>query len=501
MANYAKIQADAPFVTIRKTPKTVAAAKPSAKKTIRKMGPVNNAVVPKGKYYGPLTALYLEQFTIGKEILPAAITRSLGLIKKAAAITNQEIGLLSRDKTIRIVKAAEEVIEHKLDEHFPLYVWQTGSGAHSNHNTNEVIMNRANAIAGNKPNDKDAITFDDVNMSQGPNDAFLSAVNIACYTEVYNGLLPAVKNLRNTLARKAKEFEKVVKIGRTHSMDAFPMTLGQEFDCYVRQMDENIKRVEHSITGLLELAIGDTEFVLFPISKTKMQEYNKFANGIVKNIGTLTKTKYTLSRNKLFSLASRGNIVYAHSAIKTLATSLFKMVNDIRMMASGPRTGLNELNIYEFDVDSTHFVGKVNPTHCEALAMCCLQVLGNDTVITTAAASGEMQLNTFQPLIAYNFLQSVKILEDACSSFEKYCLKTIKANRDTLKQNVERSLIFAITLSSHIGMENATKAAQLAYEENITIKEAAIQLGIISEDEYDRLVKPEQMIPSITLKK
>ncbi|MCX8050536.1 MAG: class II fumarate hydratase [Chlorobi bacterium] len=445
--------------------------------------------VPADKYYGAQTARSLMHFAIGTERMPRELLRAFGILKKAAAIVNAELGLLSPDKRDLIVRAADEVIAGALDEHFPLSVWQTGSGTQTNMNVNEVIANRAIELAGGVLGSKTPIhPNDDVNKSQSSNDTFPTAMHIAAAERLVNHLLPAVAQLRDTLAAKAELFSDIIKIGRTHLMDAVPLTLGQEFSGYVHQLTLAIERIESSLPRLYELAIGGTAV------GTGLNTHPEFAERVAAKIAELTGLPFRSAPNKFESLAAHDALVFAHGALKTLACSLMKIANDIRWMASGPRCGLNEIFIPENEPGSSIMPGKVNPTQSEAMTMVCAQVLGNDVAVNVGGASGNFELNVFKPLIAYNFLQSTRLLGDACRMFDLHCARGIEPNRQRLEYYVNNSLMLVTALNPYIGYDNAARIAKHAYKTGKSLKEAAVELGILDGETFDRIVRPETML-------
>jgi len=445
--------------------------------------------VPSNKYYGAQTARSLMNFKIGGDRLPREMIRALGIVKKAAALTNKELGTLDSEKADLIIKAAEEVIEGKLDDHFPLVIWQTGSGTQSNMNANEVIANRAIEMAGGVLGSKKPIhPNDDVNKAQSSNDTFPTAMHIAAAEQINKRLIPMVKKLRDTLQKKSDEFSNVIKIGRTHLMDAVPLTLGQEFSGYVTQLNNDLKRIEMSLNGLYELALGGTAV------GTGLNTHKDFAVTVAKHIANITGLPFVTAPNKFEALASHDALVFASGALKTLACSLMKIANDIRWMASGPRAGLFEISIPENEPGSSIMPGKVNPTQSEAMTMVCAQVIGNDVAINIGGMSGNFELNVFKPMIIFNFLNSVRLLSDACESFNDNCAVGIKPNLDNIKKYLDSSLMLVTSLNPVIGYDNAAKVAKKAFKENITLKEAALSLGLLSEEKYDEIVKPEKMV-------
>ncbi len=445
--------------------------------------------VPSDKYYGAQTARSLHHFKIGGERMPRELLWAFGILKKAAALVNQQLGLLPAEKCDLIVKAAEEVISGKLDEHFPLVVWQTGSGTQTNMNVNEVISNRAIEMAGGKMGSKKPIhPNDDVNKAQSSNDTFPTAMHIAAVREIHRRLIPMVTQLRDTLAQKSEAFKDVIKIGRTHLMDAVPLTLGQEFSGYATQLSNGLKRLEIVLPHLYELALGGTAV------GTGLNTHPEFAERAAKKIAALTGYPFVSAPNKFEALATHDALVMASGALKTLAASLMKIANDIRWLASGPRSGIGELIIPENEPGSSIMPGKVNPTQSEAMTMVAAQVMSNDVAINIGGASGNFELNVFKPLIIHNFLQSVRLLADACECFNEHCAVGIAANARNLKKHLDNSLMLVTALNPHIGYDNAAKIAKKAHKENTTLREAAIALGILTGEQFDKLVKPEEMI-------
>ncbi|MFW5663167.1 MAG: class II fumarate hydratase, partial [Bacteroidota bacterium] len=440
--------------------------------------------VPAGVYYGAQSARSLIHFDIGIEKMPREIIRAMGILKKAAAMANEELGLLAKDKAKLIYKAADEVIEGKLDEHFPLSIWQTGSGTQSNMNSNEVIANRAIEIAGGKMGSKDPVhPNDDVNKSQSSNDTFPTAMHIAAAEELNKRLLPALALLRTTLNGKAEEFKDIIKVGRTHLMDAVPLTLGQEFSAYVHQLDKAIERINLVLPGIYEVALGGTAV------GTGLNTHPDFARISAEKIAEITGLPFISATNKFEALAAHDAIVFAHGALKTIAASLMKLANDIRWMASGPRCGLGELNIPANEPGSSIMPGKVNPTQSEAMTMVAAQVMGNDAAINLAGASGNFELNVFKPVMIYNFLQSVRLIADTCNMFNKHCAVGIEPNKEKITYFVENTLMLVTALNPHIGYDNAAKIAKNAHEKGITLKESAMELGILTEEEFNEKVR------------
>ncbi len=445
--------------------------------------------VPNDRYYGAQTARSLIHFKIGGERMPREMIWAFGILKKAAALVNKELGLLSAEKADLIVKAADEVISGKLDEHFPLVVWQTGSGTQTNMNANEVISNRAIEMAGGKMGSKKPIhPNDDVNKAQSSNDTFPTAMHIAAVHEIHRRLIPMVTQLRDTLAQKTAAFKDIIKIGRTHLMDAVPLTLGQEFSGYVTQLNHGLKRIEMVLPHLYELALGGTAV------GTGLNTHPKFAVKSAAKIAELTGYPFVTAENKFEALASHDALVMASGALKTLASSLMKIANDIRWLASGPRCGLGELNIPENEPGSSIMPGKVNPTQSEAMTMAAAQVIGNDVTIGIGGASGNFELNVFKPVIIYNLLQSIRLLADACEMFNEHCAVGIEANEANIKKHLDNSLMLVTALNPHVGYDNAAKIAKKAHKENLTLREAAIALGVLTGEKFDEVVKPEKMI-------
>jgi fumarate hydratase, class II len=444
--------------------------------------------VPVDRYYGAQTARSLIHFDIGKDTMPPELIRAFGVLKKAAALVNQDLGKLSGDKTRLITQAADEVISGKLREHFPLRIWQTGSGTQTNMNVNEVISNRAIEIAGGEMGSKKPIhPNDDVNMSQSSNDTFPAAMHIAAAAETARRLLPAVKKLRDALDAKAKEFAAIVKIGRTHLQDATPLTLGQEFSGWVSLLDRDGARIAVALDGLYDLAIGGTAV------GTGLNAHPEFAERAARKIAELTGLPFRSHPNKFASLSAHDEVVFASGALKTLAASLMKIANDIRWLASGPRCGLGELSLPENEPGSSIMPGKVNPTQCEAITMVAVQVMGNDAAIGIAGSQGNFELNVYKPVMIFNYLHSVGLLADACNSFVDHCILGIEANREQIDHYVHNSLMLVTALAPKIGYDNAAQVAKAAHKAHISLREAAIKLGFISAEEFDAIVKPEDM--------
>ena len=444
--------------------------------------------VPHERYWGAQTARSLVHFDIGNDIKPPELIRALGILKKACALANRDLGKLPGDKCQLIVQAADEVIAGRLDDHFPLRIWQTGSGTQSNMNANEVISNRAIEISGGILGSKQPIHPNDhVNMSQSSNDTFPTAMNIAAACEVVAELLPAVRGLRDTLDVKAKDFARIVKIGRTHLQDATPLTLGQEFSGYVTMLDDDLKRVESALPGLYSLAIGGTAV------GTGLNSHPEFGDRAAAHIATQTGLPFFAAPNKFSALASHNEFVFASGALKSLACSLMKIANDIRWLASGPRCGLGELTIPENEPGSSIMPGKVNPTQCESLTMISVQVMGNDAAIGFAGSQGNFELNVFKPLIIFNFLNSVRLLADGCESFTEHCAAGIEANEERIADYVKNSLMLVTALNPHIGYDKAAQIAKKAHKEGTGLKAAALALGHLTPEEFDLWVRAEEM--------
>jgi len=440
-------------------------------------------------YWGAQTQRSLRYFAHGDDKMPRSVIRAMGLLKRAAAEVNRELGTLPRDKAELIIKAADEVIEGKLDAHFPLRIWQTGSGTQSNMNANEVISNRAIELAGGKLGSKNPIHPNDhVNLSQSSNDTFPTAMHIAAAEELDHRLIPAVAKLRDALAAKSAEYRDVVKIGRTHLMDAVPLTLGQEFSGYVAQLDYDLRRIAAVLPDIYELAIGGTAV------GTGLNSPREFAARVAKRIAALSGLPFISAPNKFAALAAHDALVMASGALKTLACSLMKIANDIRWMGSGPRCGLGELQLPENEPGSSIMPGKVNPTQCEALTMICVQVLGNDTAIAIAGSQGNFELNVFKPLIIHNLLHSVTLLSDSCRSFTGYCVVGLKPNLEQLRRYVNESLMLVTALAPHIGYDKAAQVAKKAHAEGKTLRQVAVELGFLKGEEFDKIVRPEKML-------
>ena len=445
--------------------------------------------VDSSKYWGAQSQRSLKNFDIGWEIQPKSVIRALGIIKAAAAEVNMGYGILDQDIGKNIVKAANEVIDGKLDDHFPLSVWQTGSGTQSNMNANEVISNRAIEMMGGEMGSKSPVHPNDhCNMSQSSNDTYPTAMHIACASEILDALLPALTSLAKKFKKKSDEWARVIKIGRTHTQDATPLTLGQEFSGYAQQINNGIDRIKDTLPKLMELAQGGTAV------GTGLNAPKDFGVKIAQCISKLTGKKFTSAPNKFEALSAHDAMLMAHGAINTVAASLFKIANDIRFLGSGPRAGLGELALPENEPGSSIMPGKVNPTQCESLTQVCLHIFGNNTAISIAGSQGHFQLNVFNPMMAFNFLQSVKLMADAAISFEKNCLDGLEARHENIKLNLERSLMLVTALAPKIGYDKAAELAKLAHKNNTTLKEEALKSGYVNEVEFDSLVDPKKMI-------
>ncbi|HAJ59924.1 MAG TPA: class II fumarate hydratase [Cyanobacteria bacterium UBA8543] len=445
--------------------------------------------VPADRYWGAQTQRSLFYFSIGNDTMPREMIRALGILKKAAATVNRDVGNLPEDKANLIIQAADEVISGKLDDHFPLRVWQTGSGTQTNMNTNEVIANRAIELAGGVLGSKNPIHPNDhVNMSQSSNDTFPTAMHIAAVEEINHRLIPMVTKLRDALAAKTQEFENIIKIGRTHLMDAVPLTLGQEFSAYVSQLDKDLTRIQESLPELYELALGGTAV------GTGLNTHPEFAVRGARQIAQLTGLPFVSAPNKFAALAAHDAIVQASGALKTLACSLMKIANDMRWLGSGPRCGLAELILPANEPGSSIMPGKVNPTQCEAMTMVCVQVIGNDTAIAVAGSQGHFELNVFKPVMIHNLLHSIRLLSGACCAFTEHLVVGIQPNREQIEHFLTNSLMLVTALNPHIGYDHAAKVAKKAYTERKTLRQACVELGFLTGEEFDQLVRPEQMI-------
>jgi fumarate hydratase class II len=444
--------------------------------------------VPDHVYWGAQTQRSLHHFAIGRDTMPPELIHAFGILKKACALVNQDLGKLPADKAKLITQAADEVISGKLDDQFPLRIWQTGSGTQTNMNVNEVISNRAIELAGGKRGSKNPVHPNDhVNMSQSSNDTFPTAMHIAAAQRVKNALIPALKTVRDAIAAKAKEFDGVVKIGRTHLQDAVPLTVGQEFSGWASQLDRDIRRLEQVLEGLYDLAIGGTAV------GTGLNTHPEFAERAAKKISELTGLPFRSHPNKFAALASHDEIVFAQGALETVAATMMKISNDIRWLASGPRCGLGELTIPENEPGSSIMPGKVNPTQCEAMTMVAVQVHGATAAVGFAGSQGNFELNVFKPVIIYNFLHSVTLIADACKGFVEFMVSGIQVNRDKIDWYVKNSLMLVTALAPKIGYDKAARVAHTAHVEHSSLREAALKLGYLSGEEFDALVKPETM--------
>ncbi|NQY41906.1 MAG: class II fumarate hydratase [Legionellales bacterium] len=445
--------------------------------------------VPSNKYWGAQTQRSLHHFNIGNETMANEIIKAMGIIKLASTTVNHQLGKLSNEKLNIISQAANEVISGKLNEHFPLSVWQTGSGTQTNMNTNEVIANRANEIAGSKLGTKTPIhPNDDVNMSQSSNDTFPTAMYLAAVDAINNKLLPSVYNLLASFKIKQLEFNEIIKIGRTHLQDAVPLSLGQEFSGYVSQLKYCINNIENSLGGLYEIALGGTAV------GTGLNTPQGFSKLVAVEIAKITNEPFITSSNKFSSLAAHDALVNSSSTLKGFACALIKIANDIRWLGSGPRCGIGELLLPENEPGSSIMPGKVNPTQCEALIMVCIQVLGNDSAIAIAGSQGNFELNVTKPLMITNFLHSVYLLADSCNSFREFCINDLQANKANIQKNLEQSLMLVTALNPHIGYDRSAEIAKTALHNNTTLKEAAIELGYLTAEEFDQYVQPANMI-------
>ncbi|WP_150538219.1 class II fumarate hydratase [Actinobacillus vicugnae] len=449
--------------------------------------------VPANRYWAAQTERSRNNFKIGPEAsMPAEIIEAFAYLKKAAAFANTDLGVLPAAKRDLIATACDEILAHKLDGEFPLVIWQTGSGTQSNMNLNEVIANRAHVINGGTLGEKSVIhPNDDVNKSQSSNDTYPTAMHIAAYKKVVEHTLPCVKRLQKTFAEKAEAFKDVVKIGRTHLMDATPLTLGQEFSAYAAQLAFGIKALENTLPHLSELALGGTAV------GTGLNTPKGYDVLVADYIAKFTGLPFVTAQNKFEALATHDAIVETHGALKQIAVSLYKIANDIRLLASGPRSGIGEILIPENEPGSSIMPGKVNPTQCEAMTMVAAQVLGNDTTISFAGTQGHFQLNVFKPVMAANFLQSAQLLGDVCVSFDEHCATGIEPNFPRIKQQLEQSLMLVTALNTHIGYENAAKIAKTAHKNGTTLKEEAINLGLVTAEQFDEWVRPEDMVGSL----
>lgn len=444
--------------------------------------------VPSDRYWGAQTQRSLKYFAIGHDTMPAPLIRAMGIVKKASATVNQELGKLPQEKAKLIIQAAEEVISGKLNDHFPLRVWQTGSGTQTNMNTNEVIANRAIEIAGGVLGTKDPIHPNDhVNMSQSSNDTFPTAMHIATVTQLQQGLLPQVKRLKTALEEKSQEFDQIIKIGRTHLMDAVPLTLGQEFSGYVAQLEIAINQIENTLPYLYQLALGGTAV------GTGLNTHPEFPVKVAEEIASISGYPFVTAVNKFAALASHEAIVMTSASVKNLACSLLKIANDLRWLGSGPRCGLGELTLPANEPGSSIMPGKVNPTQCEAMTMVCIQVMGNDTALSFAASQGNFELNVFKPLIIHNLLHSLELLQDAITCFTDYLVVGLQANLGQIEYFLQNSLMLVTALNPYIGYDKSAQIAKYAFTNGKTLKEAGIELGILSAAQFDQWVRPEKM--------
>jgi len=446
--------------------------------------------VPADKYWGAQTQRSINNFKIGNNLMPIEVIYAFAILKKSAAFANKECGVLSEDKVNLISNVCDEILSGKLDSEFPLVVWQTGSGTQSNMNLNEVISNRAHVLNNGKLEDENKIIHpnDDVNKSQSSNDTFPTAMNIAAYKILTEKTIPNIELLRDTLREKSVKFMEIIKIGRTHFMDATPLTLGQEFSGYVSQLDHGIKSIKNSLSHLSELALGGSAV------GTGINVPEKYAEIVAAKISELTGLPFITAPNKFEALASNDSIVEASGALKTVAVSLMKIANDIRILSSGPRSGIGEILIPENEPGSSIMPGKVNPTQVEAMTMVCAQVIGNDISITVGGMNGHFELNVFKPMMIYNFLNSARLIADACKSFNDNCAVGIVPNYISINKNVENSLMLVTALNTHIGYENAAKIAKKAHKENKTLREAALELGLLTDAEFTEKVDPKKMV-------
>src|SRR5450631_4476246 len=465
---------------------TITAQSPTTRSETDSFGPIE---VPADRYWGAQTERSRRNFRIGHDRMPMPIIRALGMVKLASAEINRELGLLDQRRARAIVRAAREVIDGKLDDHFPLVVWQTGSGTQTNMNLNEVIANRANELLGGKLGAKEPVHPNDhVNMSQSSNDSFPTAMHIAAATGITADLIPALDELHRALRKKEKAFAGIVKIGRTHTQDATPLTLGQEFSGYAAQVESGIARLRVAVKDLYPLAQGGTAV------GTGLNSKPQFAKAFARHVAKITKLPFSSAPNKFEALASNDAYVFAHGAINSVATGLFKIANDIRLLGSGPRSGLGELILPENEPGSSIMPGKVNPTQCEAMTMVCCQVFGNHTAITVAGSQGHFELNVYKPVLAYCMIHSIQLMADVARSFTEHCVEGIRADEKRIRELMERSLMLVTALAPKIGYDNAAKVAKSAHARGTTLKEEAVRLGFVSAAEFDRLVQPIKMI-------
>ena len=445
--------------------------------------------VPGDRLWGAQTQRSLQHFPFPGEAMPLEVVHAQVLVKKAAALTNMALGILDERKGRAIVNAADEALGGRLDDHFPLVVWQTGSGTQTNMNVNEVLANRASELLGGARGGKRLVhPNDDVNKGQSSNDTFPTAMHVAAVMALERGVKPAVRKLRGTLARKAAQFAKIVKIGRTHLQDATPLTLGQEFSGYVSQLDHGLAHVDAALPHLCELALGGTAV------GTGLNTHPQFAERVAAELARLAKLPFVTAPNKFEAMASCDAVVHAHGALKTLAASLMKIANDVRWLASGPRSGIGELIIPENEPGSSIMPGKINPTQSESMTMVCCQVLGNDVAINFGGASGNFELNVFRPLVIRNFLHSARLLASACENFDAHCASGIRPNRGRIETLMRESLMLVTALNPHIGYEKAAAIAKKAHREGTTLRQAAVKLGYVTEEQFDQWVRPEKMV-------
>lgn len=471
--------------SIKKLPKKINI---KSKKIRQEKDTIGFVDVPQDVYYGAQTARSLVNFNIGNDLMPRSIIRAFGILKQSAAETNISLGELDKKVGKLIIKACDEVISGELDDHFPLKIWQTGSGTQTNMNANEVIANRAIELSGGILGSKSPVHPNDhVNRAQSSNDTFPTAMHLAAVEEIYHKLLPSVRNLKLSLEKKTKEFEGIVKIGRTHLMDAVPITLSQEFSGYVAMLDSDISRIEFSLTDLFELALGGTAV------GTGLNSHRDFATLVAKSMAKKTGLPFETSQNKFSQLAAHDALVATSGSLNTLAVSLMKIANDIRWLSSGPRCGIGEISLPENEPGSSIMPGKVNPTQAEALTMVCCQVMGNNTAITIGGSQGNFELNVFKPMIIHNILQSITLLSDSCDSFTKNCIVGITANKDRINDHLENSLMLVTALNSHIGYDNAAKIAKHAHKNNMTLRQSSIELKLLSNDQFNSLVVAKEM--------
>ena len=440
-------------------------------------------------YYGEKTINAIASYNIGEEFMPKSVIKAIGILKKAVMLANEELKIMSKDKSVRIIKAIDELLKGELDNQFPLKVWQIGSGMHTNMNVNEVIANRAVMLSGGKSSNTIIDPLKDINKSQSSNDAFSIAMHIAAALTMKNNLISAAKKLHSSLEKKAEEFKNIVKVGRTHSMDSFLLTFGDEFTAYVHQLSNDIERMEFAINGLYDLPLGT-----MVIGTDRVTIHKDIPVKVLKHIQKITKLPFRISHNKLSMLSSKDKLVFAHTTMRMFAATLFKIANDIRLLASGPRCGIGELKLPVVDINDSAMPGKNNPIASEIVAMITAQVFGNDATIQFANANSELELNVYMPVIIFNFLQSANLLSDTCSMFDKKCIRGIEINRIKNTEHLYNTLVTIKELDPHIGTDNADNIAKLAIKENISIKDAAIKLKLVKEDKFDMITHPEKYI-------